>query len=34
MHAVFSGLDRLDTIDKKLRGRRIGLMTNQTAMPG
>ena len=32
MHAVFSGLDRLDTIDKKLRGRRIGLMTNQTAI--
>lgn len=29
---VLSGLDRLDTIDAKLRGQRIGLMTNPTGV--
>ena len=32
MHTVFSGLDRLDAVSSLLRGRRVGLMTNQTAI--
>ena len=32
MHTVLSGLDRLDTIEFRLKGKRIGLMTNQTGI--
>lgn len=32
MRTVLSGLDRLDTVSSLLRGRRVGLMTNQTAV--
>ena len=32
MQTVFSGLDRLDAVSSLLRGRRVGLMTNQTAI--
>ena len=32
MRTILSGLDRLDTVENLLRGKRIGLMTNQTAI--
>lgn len=32
MHTVLSGLDRLDTMENRLKGKRLGLMTNQTGM--
>jgi uncharacterized protein YbbC (DUF1343 family) len=32
MHTVLSGLDGLDAIEKQLKGKRIGLMTNQTGI--
>ncbi len=32
MHTVLSGLDGLDSIEKLLKGKRIGLMTNQTGI--
>lgn len=31
-HTVYSGIDRLDTVAAQLRGKRLGLMTNQTGM--
>lgn len=31
-HTVYSGIDRLDTVAARLRGKRLGLMTNQTGM--
>lgn len=32
MHRVLSGLDRLDAVEARLQGKRIGLMTNQTGI--
>ena len=32
MHTVLSGLDRLDTMENKLKEKRVGLITNQTGM--
>ena len=31
-HTVYSGIDRLDIVAAQLRGKRLGLMTNQTGM--
>ena len=31
-HPVLSGIDRIQLADAKLKGRRVGLMTNQTAI--
>ncbi len=31
-HHVLSGVDRLDTVEEQLRGKRVGLMTNPTGM--
>ena len=32
MHTILSGIDQLDSIEKLLRGKRVGLMTNQTGI--
>ena len=34
MHTVLSGLDGLDAIEQQLKGKRLGLMTNQTGIDG
>ena len=32
MAAILSGIDRIDRADRVLRGKRVGLMTNQTGI--
>ena len=32
MHTILSGIDQLDTVSALLRGKRLGLMTNQTGI--
>lgn len=34
MHTILSGIDQLDTVQKQLQGKRVGLMTNQTGIDG